>query len=125
MPAREIVENAITSRFEVDKSGEIIVLKQFCPWKDYVLELEPIMGVQVPIKYVLFPDQSGQWRIQCVPVQGFENRKSLPWKGLRDEELSKASGIPGGIFIHINGFIGGNKTKEGALQMALKALQEP
>jgi len=126
IPARAIVEKAIASRFEVDKSGEIIALEQFCPWKGYLLELEPIMGVQVPIKYVLFGDQNGPWRIQCVPIseQGFENRKSLPWKGLRDEELSKASGIPGGIFVHINGFIGGNMTKEGALQMAQKALQE-
>lgn len=63
-------------------------------------------------------------RVQCVGVEGeeFQNRKSLPWKGLRDDDLSKASGIPGGIFVHISGFIGGNKTKEGALQMAKKAL---
>jgi len=127
MAAREIVVRAIESRFEVDKSGEIICLETFCPWKGYVLELEPLMGVQVPIKYVLFPDQSGPWRIQCVPKsdQGFENRKPLPWKGLRDEELTKASGIPGGIFVHINGFIGGNKNKEGALEMARKALLQP
>lgn len=39
----------------------------------------------------------------------FESRKALPeaWRGLRDEELSKASGIEGGIFIHASGFIGG------------------
>jgi uncharacterized UPF0160 family protein len=49
----------------------------------------------------------------------------LPWKGLRDDALSKESGIEGGIFVHISGFIGGNKTKEGALAMARKALQQP
>lgn len=40
-----------------------------------------------------------KWRIQAVSVQpgSFENRRSLPasWRGLRDEELSNASGIPG------------------------------
>ncbi len=36
---------------------------------------------------------------------------------------SKESGIDGGVFVHISGFIGGNKTLEGALAMAKKALQ--
>jgi uncharacterized UPF0160 family protein len=31
-------------------------------------------------------------------------------------------GIPGSIFIHANGFIGGHQTKEGALEMAIKAI---
>lgn len=55
----------------------------------------------------------------------FESRKALPsqWRGLRDDELSKESGIPGGVFIHMSGFIGGNKTYEGALAMAKAALE--
>ena len=44
------------------------------------------------------------------------------WWGLRDDELSTACGIPGCIFVHANGFIGGNASKEAALQMALKSL---
>jgi uncharacterized UPF0160 family protein len=35
------------------------------------------------------------------------------------------TGIPGCIFVHANGFIGGNKTKEGALAMARAALAIP
>lgn len=62
--------------------------------------------------YVVYPDEmGGNWRIQAVPVspESFDSRKALPeaWRGLRDEELSKASGIDGGIFIHASGFIGG------------------
>jgi len=45
------------------------------------------------------------------------------WRGLREEEVSKASGIDGCIFVHANGFIGGNKTREGALQMAIKSIE--
>lgn len=54
----------------------------------------------------------------------FQSRKPLPaaWRGLRDEALSEASGIPGGVFVHTSGFIGGNATLEGALEMAKKAL---
>lgn len=41
--------------------------------------------------------------------ESFDSRKALPeaWRGLRDEELSRVSGIEGGIFIHASGFIGG------------------
>ncbi len=54
----------------------------------------------------------------------FENRRSLPaaWRGVRDDALSELSGIPGCIFVHAGGFIGGNKTLEGALELAKKAL---
>jgi uncharacterized UPF0160 family protein len=60
-----------------------------------------------------------------VSVDSFENRKPLPaeWRGLRDEELSEKSGIPGCVFVHAAGFIGGNKTYGGAVLMAQKALE--
>ena len=55
----------------------------------------------------------------------FYFRLSLPeeWRGVRDEELSEKSGIPGCIFVHASGFIGGNKTYDGALAMAQAALK--
>jgi uncharacterized UPF0160 family protein len=54
--------------------------------------------------YVVYPDEtSGSWRVQAVPASSdnFDCRKALPelWRGLRDEELSKLSGIDGGVFI--------------------------
>ncbi|CAJ0601975.1 unnamed protein product [Cylicocyclus nassatus] len=39
------------------------------------------------------------------------------------EELSNLCGIDGCIFVHVTGFIGGNKAFEGALAMAKKALE--
>lgn len=72
-------------------------------------------------------DRSKGWRVQAVGVSPdrFESRKALPepWRGMRDDELSKESGIPGCVFIHMSGFIGGNQTYEGALQMAKAALR--
>ncbi|XP_039602746.1 UPF0160 protein MYG1, mitochondrial [Polypterus senegalus] len=129
LPARSLVEEAIRKRTEVDASGEIVVFsKGGCPWKEHLLNLEKELVVEPPIKYVLFADQNGQWRVQCVPdgLNTFENRLSLPeaWRGLRDEKLSTISGIPGCIFVHSGGFIGGNQTKEGALEMARRALKE-
>ena len=70
----------------------------------------------------MFPDAGGSWRVQAVPVDptSFECRKALPqqWRALRDEQLSLASGVPGGVFVHANGFIGGHASREGALSMA-------
>lgn len=45
------------------------------------------------------------------------------WAGLRDAELTKVSGIEGCVFVHSGRFIGGNLTRDGALQMARKALE--
>jgi hypothetical protein len=39
------------------------------------------------------------------------NLTGLQWRALRDELLSEASGVPGGIFVHANGFIGGHSTR--------------
>ncbi|KAI9887610.1 MAG: hypothetical protein M1823_000594 [Watsoniomyces obsoletus] len=68
------------------------------------------------------------WRIQAVPTRedSFESRKPLPqaWRGVRDEDLERVSGIPGTIFVHASGFIGGNRTWEGALKMAQVAITE-
>ena len=58
-------------------------------------------------------------------VQHFFDRLSLPedWRGLRDSVLTEKSGIPGCIFVHAGGFIGGNDTYEGALEMARRSLK--
>lgn len=39
-PARSIVQRAIANRHNVHESGKIILLDQFCPWKDHLFELE-------------------------------------------------------------------------------------
>ena len=44
------------------------------------------------------------------------------WCGLRDEELSRVSNIEGCTFVHASGFIGGNKTYDGVLEMARRTL---
>ncbi|KAJ7562986.1 hypothetical protein O6H91_03G091700 [Diphasiastrum complanatum] len=127
LPARAIVADCINARKEVDPSGEILLLEKFCPWKEHLFELEKEMAVDPTIKYVLYQDtRNKQWRVQAVSVVPgrFESRKPLPapWRGLRDDELSQVAGIDGCVFLHISGFIGGNKTLDGALTMARKAL---
>ncbi|KAL0436963.1 UNVERIFIED_CONTAM: hypothetical protein Sradi_0404200 [Sesamum radiatum] len=128
LPARSIVMKCLEARLDVDPSGEIMILDRFCPWKLHLFELEEEMKINPPIKYVLYQDdRSKSWRIQAMGIapDRFESRKALPaqWRGLRDDELSKETGIPGGVFVHMSGFIAGNQTYDGALSMAKAALK--
>lgn len=126
LPAKELVQKAFDSRFDVHESGKIVVFEQFCPWKDHLFTIEDAAGKTGEVLFVLFPDNSGKWRISTVPLkgQGFENRKALPeeWRGLRDEALSEKTGVPGCIFIHAAGFIGGAQTKEAVVELAKMSL---
>lgn len=72
-------------------------------------------------------DRRTSWRVQAVAVgpDRFESRKPLPqhWRGLEGKELSEIAGIPGCVFAHMSGFIGGNQTYQGALKMARASLK--
>lgn len=130
LPAREIVRKAFAARSDYDPEGRVLVFEgQSVPWKDHLYTLEAESGASSPVLYVLYPEKPGpgaKWRIQCVPEgkDSFVSRKPLPeaWRGFRDEELDRVTSIPGCVFVHAAGFIGGNKTFEGAKEMASKAL---
>jgi uncharacterized UPF0160 family protein len=147
LPARAIVREAYQKRFETHDSGKILILPNGLPWSDHLYTFEDaaatdqttaephatsVTSSQFPpnvVLYVLFPESSApdsKWRVRAVSIArgSFTNRKDLPdaWKGLRDDELSKVSGVPGCVFVHAAGFIGGNKTQQGALEMATKAI---
>ncbi|VVC44683.1 Metal-dependent protein hydrolase,RNA polymerase II, heptapeptide repeat, eukaryotic [Cinara cedri] len=129
LPARSLVISALDKRFQTHKSGRILELSSPCPWKEHYFLLEEELGndLNPKIDYVIFQDVSNNsWRIQAMPisVDSFELRRSLPksWCGLRDDELSTISGVQNCVFCHINGFIGGNKSRAGVIEMAEKAI---
>jgi uncharacterized UPF0160 family protein len=127
LPAQALVEKAILERNDVDPSGEIIRFQSGgLPWMNYLYDFEKKLSLNPLIKFVLYTDQGGMWRVQAVTVEGkaFENRLSLPeeWRGVRDADLESVTKIPGSRFVHAAGFIGGNDTFEGALEMARVAL---
>eukprot|EP00441_Pelagodinium_beii_P023292 CAMPEP_0197676900 /NCGR_PEP_ID=MMETSP1338-20131121/87561_1 /TAXON_ID=43686 ORGANISM="Pelagodinium beii, Strain RCC1491" /NCGR_SAMPLE_ID=MMETSP1338 /ASSEMBLY_ACC=CAM_ASM_000754 /LENGTH=347 /DNA_ID=CAMNT_0043257651 /DNA_START=38 /DNA_END=1078 /DNA_ORIENTATION=+ len=113
LPARSIVQEALLERSKVHSSGEIMRLPRFCPWQEHLFDLEEEEEAhRTPlVKYVLFQDSRGGWRIQAAPKArgSFENRQPLPkaWCGIRDQALSDLTGIAGCVFVHANGFIGG------------------
>ncbi|KAH8326226.1 hypothetical protein KR067_003840, partial [Drosophila pandora] len=124
--ARDYVREALENAKSVYPSGEILVLKTFCPWKAHLADLEKEYKVEGVPKLVVFNDGTS-WRVAGVPVSpsSFVGRKFLPtpWRGLRDEELSKKAGVEGLVFVHHSGFIGGAKSEEAALSMAKKSIE--
>lgn len=131
-PARSIVLRAIESRKSVHPSGRVIRLEQPCPYKEHLYRIESELGLGGPsdrILYAVYQDQANKnsWRVQCVSEadDGFKNRWSLPdsLRGLRDEALSVAAGIPGLEFVHASGFIAGAKSEEAAMRLADAAIK--
>lgn len=129
IPARDYVERALLQRMDTCSSGQIIVLSEGgLPWKNHLYELERVHSIDPLIKFVLYQDISGMWRVQAVTVEGsgFTNRLGLPeaWRGVRDQDLESVTKIPGSRFVHAAGFIGGADTLEGVVKMAQEALKQ-
>ncbi|AZQ86336.1 MYG1 family protein [Colwellia sp. Arc7-635] len=115
--ARSIVAEAI----EKAEDPRVIVLEKYTPWKRTVHALSD------QALYMVYPSDSGQWRIQTVPVEpgSFEDRKSLPqpWAGLSNQALQEATGIEDAMFCHNGLFIAGAESFESTMKMAAIALQ--
>lgn len=117
--AQKIVDEAI----EISE-GHILVLDQFVPWQEFIFSstTEKAEGIQ----FVVFPSNRGGYNWQCVPdsLGSFGQRKSVPteWKGLRDFDLQKVTGVATASFCHPAGFIGGATTLEDALALAKLAV---
>jgi uncharacterized UPF0160 family protein len=106
---------------KVEKSmraqGRILCFEEAMPWLESFFELG---GKEHPAVFVIMPS-SGHWKLRGIPPSLEERMKvrvPLPaeWAGLLDEELARASGIPGAIFCHKGRFISVWKTKEDALK---------
>ncbi|AOW04609.1 uncharacterized protein YALI1_D33105g [Yarrowia lipolytica] len=123
LPARAKVLMAVEAALKNGDEQRYLEFDESCQWKDHLFTIEEEKGIEGRFLYVLYPTPDSV-RVQAVNEKdsAFKSRKPLPeeWRGLRDEELSEKSGIPGGVFVHAAGFIGGNKTLEGALEMAKK-----
>lgn len=83
---------------------------------DLILEVEALYNKN--ILYMVYP-QDSEYKIRAINVasKNFELKKPLKkdWRGKRSQELEVL--CDGGIFVHATGFIGLNKTKEGAIRM--------
>ena len=116
--AKSIVAKAI----ENAEDPRVIVLEKYTPWK------RTVHALSKDALYMVYPSDSGQWRIQTVPVElgSFEDRKSLPapWAGLSNQALKDVTGIDDAMFCHNGLFIAGAESFESTMKMAAMALEE-
>ena len=95
----------------------VIFMDRYHSWKDIYFDHD---GVDHPTEFVLHPGIDGRWRAVAIPpVRGsFAQKRPFPepWAGLRDAELSAATGVEGSLFCHKNRFIAVFTSKEGALE---------
>jgi len=117
LSAKAIVAKAIDEAAD----PRVIVLEKYIPWK------RTVHALSEQALYMVYPSQTGQWRIQTVPVEpgSFEDRKSLPtpWAGLSDQALQAVTGIDDAMFCHNGLFIAGAESFESTMKMAEMALQ--
>jgi uncharacterized UPF0160 family protein len=115
LKAREIIQKAID-----ENEPEILVLDEYCKWKEALLSLEN------PVKIIIYPALDGDWSAQVVPVKlnSFTSRVDFPvsWAGLEGEEFENHTGVKGAKFCHRNLFIIRSENKESAFKLAKLAL---
>jgi len=128
MPAYNLVRESFDAREAFHPCGEIMFMDRFAPWKAFVEEIEKELGMEGKLKFMIAQDQRKLWKIQTMPKnQGsFDIRVPLceAWCGLRNAELNAATGLSDTEFVHRAGFIGGAWSKESAINMALKSIEE-
>lgn len=119
--AKEVAEAPVTDG--------VLVLERFVPWSQQTLA--------PTVKFVVFPTAEGEWMVQCAPTSpgSFEARHLIPTtlSAKRGAELVAAlvsfgmtqETAEGAIFIHRFLFIGGHKTREGAIAMGRLFQEHP
>lgn len=118
-----LADTEVQKSIELSKGSRILLLEKYMPWSNGVTSFAP------DVLYVVFPDPSGDWRVQAAPVgtgsRSFELKAPLPleWRGKNQAELADLTNCLDVIFCHNGGFIMGCKTQEAALRCAELALQ--
>lgn len=99
------------------KKDQYLFFEEAMPWMECFFDRG---GESHPALFVVMPS-SGHWKLRGIPPSSEERMKvrmPLPqeWAGLLDDDLKRASGIPGAIFCHKGRFISVWETKEDAFK---------
>ena len=115
-------EALVLAAHEEAADKRLLVLENGMPWKNVVF------SHNLPVLFAISPASNGNWMVDTVPPEpgSFAQRLPLPegWAGLQGAELAATSGVEDAVFVHVRRFVGGAKTRGGAIALAQKALAE-
>lgn len=120
--SKKVVEDDEKTSMAYERSLDkrLIVMDEACGWNRVLTSHEEPL-------FVVYPRPDGKWSVKGVPASSkiFGSlRKRLPseWGGKSDEELVSVTGVSDAVFAHKALFLAVAKTKEGAIELANKAL---
>ncbi|WP_338664965.1 MYG1 family protein [Pararoseomonas sp. SCSIO 73927] len=123
MRARRAAEAIVLAAHRAGADPQILVLDRGMPWKSAVFAHE------LPVLFCVSPASNGNWMLDTMPPEpgSFAQRMPLPadWAGLQGEELAARCGVADAVFVHLRRFVGAARTREGAVEMARRALATP
>jgi uncharacterized UPF0160 family protein len=116
-------ELEITQTYEKSLDKAVIVLESPYNRSDI---LKVLTKYPEPVYFVYPRAKNAGWKLECVRKSfgTFEQRKPLPkaWAGLHGSEFIKASGVSDALFCHNGLFLAQAQSKNGALELAKKAI---
>ncbi len=121
LKVQEEAKDLVRRDYEKASDKRIIVLEDHYPFE------EILSGFPEAI-FAIYPSpQLESYHVKTIWLGGgeaFKTRKDFPaaWAGKINEELAALTGVPDALFCHNKLFLATAKTKEGALALAMKAL---
>jgi uncharacterized UPF0160 family protein len=120
MRARLSAEAVVVAAHARSADPRILELDGKMPWEN------PVFAHGLPVLYAVYPVPNGNWMVDSMPPEpgSFAQRLPLPeaWAGLRDADLAAVSGVSDAVFTHARRFVAAARSRQGAMEMARKAI---
>ncbi|CRH00871.1 conserved Plasmodium protein, unknown function [Plasmodium relictum] len=126
--AKNITREAIDDRYNFHKSGRVICISKNCPYYEHLYDIEEELNIKGDILFCIFFDRYKNYRCTAISKKNENFTLRLPFpasfRGLKGEELEKASNIKGLTFVHYSGFTSGGENIECLIKLVEATLKE-
>jgi len=116
-------EEIVKRNYEEGEDKRVIFIEQNIP--RYIYQ-DVLSSLPEPL-FAIIPTSDKKWKVEAIRKGNFslESRKLFPaeWRGISvQNELEKLTGIPGMFFCHRDGFLSSCLSKEAAISLVKKVL---
>ena len=121
MRSRMAADALVVAAHGTSADPRVLELERGMPWKNVVFSHE------LPVLFAIYPVPNGNWMVDAMPPEpgSFAQRLPLPesWAGLQEAALAAESGVPDAVFVHVRRFVGGARSRAGAVEMARRTIK--